>query len=375
MITENSTGVFEVPSGASTGVFEAHELRDEDGKGVLKAIDIIENDIKSMLVGVDVHDQVGIDKKLIELDGTQNKSKLGGNSMIGVSIATARAGAHEDGVELFEYIRDLSTHSHTQKQPVLCANMINGGKHANYGSPFQEHWVLIRGEDITQDVKILQDIQKKVIEFIEAEKKDYDLGDEGGAVVEVKDVFESFAILRDAIVALGLDFELGTDIAASSFYENGAYQLFEEKKTSEEMFDIYKKLYDEYKVTHFEDPFEENDFESFAKLREILPEATVIGDDLTTTNIERVKRAEEIGSINGVIIKANQIGTLSETIEVIEYAHDHGMKCIVSHRSGETNDTFIADLTRAFYCYGMKSGVWGQQEREVKYKRLMKLYS
>jgi enolase len=203
--------------------------------------------------------------------------------------------------------------------------------------------------------------------------REYTIGDEGGVVFKVRDVLEPFELLSKSMEGIE-DVELGTDVAASSFFADGMYVVDGEKKTRDDMIKIYTRLFNELGLRHIEDPFEENDFEGFSKLLSELSGINIIGDDLTTTNVDRLQKAIDNKSVSSLIIKPNQIGTLTETIDTIELAHRNGVNCIVSHRSGETLDSFIADLTRAFYCYGIKSGAWGQKEREVKYERLLKIY-
>lgn len=361
---------FDVPSGASTGSSEAHELRDSDG-GVGVAIDTIEGEIKDVLVGMDVHEQRRIDQTMIDADGTPHKSQLGGNSIIGVSVACARTAAQLDDVSLYEYLAGLGKQKRERQIPKIFMNLINGGKHAEGGSVVQEHHVVLSSESLQESMEHGKAIQKKLNEYIS--DREYSIGDEGGVVFNVRDVYESFELLNKAMEGMS-DVELGTDVAASSFYTDGAYLVDGETKTKEDMIEMYTRLNTDLGLKHIEDPFEENDFDGFAELLRVLPDINIIGDDLTTTNAQRLQEAIDKKSISSLIIKPNQIGTLTETIDTIELAHAHGINCIVSHRSGETLDPFIADLTRAFYCYGIKSGAWGQKEREVKYERLLKIY-
>lgn len=370
--TEDFKGSFDVPSGASVGLHEAHELRDDD-KGMDKAIELLETEVLDALKGMDVTDQEKIDRTMLELDGTPNKKRLGGNTVIGVSVATVRAAAASKRCQPYEHLGSLRDIQSQGKSPRLFINLINGGKHAEGGSPFQEHQVVADTDNLEEALDIGRKVQEKVREYLGGNDITYSIGDEGGFAFAVPDVYEPFKILDTTVEELGLGDKvyLSADIAASSFYKDGVYDAMGECSTSD-LVNIYKKLHEEYNLRYIEDPFYEESFEDFGKLRET--GLKVIGDDLTTTNVGRIKEAIEKGSIDAVIIKVNQIGTISETLDAISLAVENGVECIVSHRSGETMDPFIADLVRAFNCFGMKSGAWGKEEREVKYKRLVEIY-
>ena len=371
------SGSFSVPSGASTGAHEAHELRDADGKGVGKAIDKINNDIAKALIGQDVLNQHEIDRIMIKLDGTQNKDNLGGNSMIGVSVACAKAAAKIQDIELYEHLRTLAEIKPSRHIPHLYMNLINGGKHAKNNLAFQEYHIVTDTDDVTEAVDIGIKIQDSIKEYITEElgEDSLVLGDEGGFAPELTDVRKPLEYLARAIKDNALDgkVRLALDVASSSFYENGMYKVDGKDISSGELLDLYDSLNNEFNLISIEDPFDEESFEDFKKLKEKEDGLIVVGDDLTVTNKVLVKKAIDSGSISGMIIKPNQIGTLSETLETMMLAREHDIELIVSHRSGETDDDFIADLAFAFNCFGLKSGSPIKPERMVKYQRLINI--
>jgi len=380
----DSSASFSVPSGASTGVHEAHELRDEDenlpaGKagGVKDAIFKVNNLIAGNLVGKDVLNQKEIDRIMIELDGTPNKDNLGGNSMIGVSIACAKLAAKVSGKEVFEYLRTLYEIKPSRKIPYLYMNLINGGKHAKNDLAFQEYHIVPDTEDVNEAVEIGIQIQNTLKEIIDRKlgKESLVLGDEGGFAPKISDIRKPLEFLSEAIKQNKLEnkVKLALDVASSSFYSDGKYIVDNKEISKEELMGIYKSLIKEFNLFSIEDPFEEEDFESFKKLKENNESLIVMGDDLTVTNKVLLKKAIEKGSINSMIIKPNQIGTLTETLETMQLARENDIELIVSHRSGETNDDFIADLAFAFGCFGLKSGSPLKLERMVKYQRLIKI--
>jgi len=370
---------FYVPSGASTGANEALELRDEDSKGVSSAIKNINETIAPSLLGKDIENQREIDETMLELDGTKNKSKLGGNAIIGVSIAVAKTSAKVKGLEVYEYLRMLSEIKPSRHTPYLYMNLINGGKHAQNDLAFQEYHIVPDTDDVSEAIDIGIKIQNSIKEII-TEKYGEDsivLGDEGGYAPKISDIREPLVILIEAIRKNNLEgkVKLALDVASSSFYDNKTlkYKIDNREILKEELLSVYKDLINEFNLLSIEDPFDEEDFESFAKLKNQNPEIKVVGDDLTVTNIERVKQAVYNDSINAMIIKPNQIGTLSETLDTMKFARENNIELIVSHRSGETGDDFIADLSYAFGCYGLKSGAPQKIERKVKYDRLIEI--
>lgn len=380
---------FSVPSGASTGVHEAHELRDtesgqtsygagDDGKGGMKkAIWNVENIIAPALVGKNVLNQKEIDQIMIKLDGTSNKDNLGGNSMIGVSIACAKVAAKVSEVEIFEYLRTLAEINPSRKVPHLFMNLLEGGKHTSNILAFQEYLLVSNTENISEAVEIGIKIQNSLKEIIlkELGKESLVLGDEGGFAPKISDIRKPLEYLSKAIKENNLEdkVRLALDVASSSFYSNGKYKVDNKEITKEELMDIYSSLISEFNLLSIEDPFDEEDFESFRKLKENQNNLIIVGDDLTVTNKVLLKEAIEKGSINAMIIKPNQIGTLTETFETMHLARENDVELIVSHRSGETDDDFIADLAYAFGCFGLKSGAPLKPERKVKYDRLIKI--
>jgi enolase len=366
-----------VPSGASTGTYEAVELRDGEeaysGKGVKKAIFNVESVIAPALKEKDPSKQDEIDKIMLELDGTENKSKLGANAILGVSLAAARLAAMKSGITLFRYLSGLAEMKITRAVPYLYMNFINGGEHANSPLSFQEYHAVPMADNIEEALLIGHRIQTELKKSIIPSAN---IGDEGGFVPNLKDPEKPLKLLMKAINTLGLEgkVKLAMDVAATSFhnYDNDKYMISEGSEVSpEELLAVYEKMIEEYPIFSIEDPFHEEDFDHFAKLNE--KDMIVVGDDLTVTNVERLQKAMDSKSISGIIIKPNQIGTLTETIETIKMAVANDIKPIVSHRSGETNDDFIADLAFAFGVFGIKAGALQRGERVAKYNRLKEI--
>lgn len=380
VFVDDIVGIFEVPSGASTGKYEACEMRDnKSGKGgVQNAIKLIEENIKPSLIGVEIKDQSKIDRIMIDLDGTPQKTKLGGNSMIGVSVACAKAGALVENLETFEYLKKLKKIKPSRKKPLLYFNLINGGKHAKTNLAFQEYHIVPQVDDIEESVNVCREIENKLEEIIKEEfKENFSKGDEGGIALPITDIKKPLSLLKKAAQETGLEEKImfALDVAASSFYNHAkkVYSFMDKNWTKEEMIGIYEDLVKEYKIISIEDPLDEEDFEGFTLLQKSIPQVKLVGDDLTVTNKIRLQKAIDKKSIQAIIIKPNQIGTLTETIETIELAHSNQIECIISHRSGETMDTFISDLVYAFHCFGLKSGALGPKERDVKYQRLINI--
>ncbi len=368
---------FSVPSGASTGANEAHELRDSDGKGVKKAIENVNNIITPALVGQNVLNQEEIDRLMIKLDGTANKSNLGGNAIIGVSIACAKVGAKVSSLETFEYLRTLKEIKPSRKVSYLYMNLINGGKHAKNNLAFQEYHIVPDIDYINEAVEIGIKIQNTLKEMIQKDlgEESVVLGDEGGFAPQISDIRKPLKYLSRAIKENGLKgkVRLALDVAASSFYSDGKYKIDGKDTSKEELMKIYSDLIVEFDLLSIEDPFDEEDFVSFRKLKENNKGLLVVGDDLTVTNKNLLEKAIDEKSINAMIIKPNQIGTLTETLETMQLARENDIELIVSHRSGETDDDFIADLAYAFGCFGLKSGAPSKPERKIKYDRLIKI--
>jgi enolase len=362
---------FSVPSGASTGIHEAHVI--ENNKAIFKVNEII----AKALVGKNVLDQKEIDKIMIELDGTFNKDNLGGNSMIGVSIAAAKAAAKVCGQETFEYLRTLAEIRSSRKVPYLYMNLINGGKHASDGLAFQEYLVVPETDNAQEALEIGIKIDNSLKEIIKKDLGEDSLsfGDEGGFAPKTDDIKKPLLYLNEAIEQNNFQdkVRLALDVASSSFFNNEVYKISGKNVSKEELLDIYNSLVKEFDLLSLEDPFEQEDFESFAELKTQNQKLLVVGDDLTVSNILRLKEAIEKKSISAMIIKPNQIGTLTETLQTMKLARENNIELIVSHRSGETNDDFIADLAYAFGCYGLKAGAPTKPERMVKYERLIKI--
>jgi enolase len=368
---------FSVPSGASTGVHEAHELRDADEKGVTQALEKVNKVITGALIGQDVLNQKEIDRIMLALDGTPNKENLGGNSMIGVSIACAKVAAKVSGVEVFEHLRTLAEIKPSRIVPFLYMNLINGGKHAKNDLAFQEYHLVPQTESIEEAVKIGIAVQNTLKEIIlkNLGEESVVLGDEGGFAPKITDIRKPLEFLTAAIKQNNLEgkVRLALDVASSSFYINGVYKIDGKDYSKEELLRLYDELVKEFNLISIEDSFDEEDFTDFEKLREDNSELKVVGDDLTVTNKILLEKAIEMRSINAMIIKPNQIGTLTETLETMKLARENEIELIVSHRSGETEDDFIADLAFAFNCFGLKSGAPTKPERMVKYQRLIKI--
>ena len=408
--TSSVVGVFGVPSGASTGAHEAHELRDGDmtrygGMGVLKAIENIKNKIAPALHGVAVNDQKKIDTIMLELDGTADKSSLGGNAMIGVSIACvkaagnasggengdANASVNDDRLSLVAHLRTLANIKPSRHEPLLFMNLINGGKHARTRLTFQEYLIVPQVDSARQALEIGVTVQKALRDILVRElgPSAAGFGDEGGFVPDLDSTVRPLELLTEAIKATGNEknVKLAIDAASSSFYSDGAYTVENNKLSALQLMDMYKKMAGDFNMCSFEDPFDEEDFDSFAALKAAFAAGNsgektnsenfsrsaslIVGDDLTVTNVERLTTAIEKKSVSAIIIKPNQIGTLTETLAAMKLARDNDIHCIVSHRSGETNDGFIADLALAFGAYGLKAGAPERGERVAKYDRLM----
>jgi enolase len=375
---DDVVGVFEVPSGASTGKYEACELRDsESGKsGVLNAVDKIEKIIKPALLGIEIDQQQQIDEIMIKLDGTPQKTNLGGNSTIGVSIACAKTAAKVLGMEVYQYLKTIKSIIPSREEPFLYFNLINGGKHAATRLAFQEFHIVPQVESSKESVQISREIQNKLDSILEKEFGAITKGDEGGIALDVEDIFTPLSLMKKAVEESGYSDKIkyALDVAASSFYDhdNKVYKFMNREWTTDEMVTLYEKICNDFPMISIEDPFDEEDYTGFTNLQSKVA-TKLIGDDLTVTNIERLKKAIAEKSIKGIIIKPNQIGTLSETLDTMKFARENDVDCIVSHRSGETMDDFIGDLVCAYQCFGIKAGALGPKERYVKYERIIKI--
>lgn len=383
-----TTESFAVPSGASTGKHEALELRDGikdsfSGRGIDLALNNVNVVIRDRLLSLPVDNQREIDEKLRDIDGTENLSKLGANAALGISVACAKVAAKLKGVPLYSYIKQLLPKGEEVKLrlPYIFANLINGGQHAPTGPAIQEYQVVPLTRSIRESTEAIFDIQNEIPNYLAEEGSPIGgTGDEGGYVIQEKNITRPLEILWEIATKTGHDqtIKLGIDAAASSFYKSkeltAPYQLDNERKwTRERLTDWYRDISEELPMISIEDPFFEDDFGSFQALQSSLPEILVIGDDLTVTNPNRIKTAIKSNAINAIIIKPNQIGTLTKTLEAISLCQANNIKTIVSHRSGETNDDFIADLAVGTGAYGVKIGALKHGERIAKYNRLLKI--
>jgi enolase len=373
-------GIAAVPSGASTGVHEAVELRDGDksrygGKGVLKAVRNVNDTINDAIVGLDASDQVTLDEVMIGLDGTPNKANLGANAILGVSLAVAKAAANAQQVPLYRYLGGVSART----LPVPMMNILNGGKHADNSTDMQEYMVLPVGAPTFRDaLRMGAEVYQSLKKVLHGKKLNTNVGDEGGFAPSLGSNREALEVIVDAIEAAGykpgVDIFLGMDPAASEFYENGKYVLAREGRTltSSEMVDLYAQWISEYPIITIEDGLSEDDWDGWKLLRQRLGNRIqLVGDDLFVTNTTRLKRGIQEQSANSILIKLNQIGTLTETLEAIEMAKRAAFTAVVSHRSGETEDTTIADLVVATNAGQIKTGAPARSERVAKYNRLL----
>ncbi len=370
-----------VPSGASTGKHEAVELRDGGkrygGKGVLNAVENVNGLIAGSLKGKDVREQAKIDEHLIELDGTENKSKLGANALLGVSMAVCKAAAMGKGMSLFKYIASLAQ-TKDMKLPVPSMNVINGGAHAGNKLDIQEFMIQPFGDTFAESMRMGAEtyhVLKKIIK----EKHGQDainVGDEGGFAAPINSTTEALDMITKAIDEAGYHGKImiALDSAASGFYKDGNYHLDGKKLTVEELVDFYADLSKKYPILSMEDPFDEEDWHGFAALTEkIGKKVTVIGDDLLVTNVKRIKKAVEMDACNGLLLKVNQIGTVTEAMHAAKYAMENGWRVMVSHRSGETSDSFIADLVVGLNTGIIKTGAPCRSERNSKYNQLIRI--
>lgn len=373
----NHQAFFSVPSGASTGALEAHEMRDPLTKGVDSAVHTVNTIIASRLIGQDPTDQQCVDNILCKLDGTKQKDYLGANSILGVSGAVVRLGALVSGLPLFEYLRKTFPEATlgSDSYPYCYFNLINGGKHAQTELAFQEYHIVPNCGNPEANLFCAEAVYKRLSVNIENKYPGTVLGDEGGYALNTRDVFLPLEILKEAVNESGYEGKVSyaLDVAASSFFEEGLYSYGGAKHSKEDLSDVYKKICSDQRIISIEDPFDQESFSDFANIKKDLPEVKIIGDDLTVTNKERLIQAAEASSVDGLIIKPNQIGTISETVLAISEAHKRGLVCIVSHRSGETMDDTIADIAVAFRCFGLKAGAPNPKERMVKYQRLVEI--
>ena len=371
-----------VPSGASTGEYEAAELRDNDknrynGKGVLNAVGNINNEINEILAGTDVNDQTKIDKTMIDLDGTQNKSRLGANAILGVSLASARAASIVNDIPLYQHLGTTNDFI----MPVPMMNILNGGSHANNTVDVQEFMIFPFGAStFSEALRIGTEIFHKLKSELHKKGLNTAVGDEGGFAPNLSSNEEAIEIILKSIEKAGYkpgeEVFLALDVAASELYKDGEYNLMSENKafSSSEMTSYLESLVEKYPIISIEDGLDENDWNGWKKLTKSLGQnIQIVGDDLTVTNITRLQKAIDNKSMNSILIKLNQIGTLSETIQAVELARKVNYGAVISHRSGETEDTFIADLSVAMGMGQIKTGSISRSDRVAKYNQLLRI--
>ena len=374
--TKNAIGIASAPSGKSRGKNEAVELRGGKsfhGKSVEPAIENVNKIISHALIGMDVREQEEIDKKMIAIDGTKNKALLGANACIATSMAVSRCAANALKKPLYLYLNEKA-----KLLPIPFMNVINGGVHAGNELAIQEHLIApVKAKSFRNAVEMACETYYSLKEIISSKygKNATNVGDEGGFAPPLKDSFDALETMMKAVEENGYENEimLAIDSAASNFYKNGHYFL-NKKMDSGELIDYYVEMSKVYPIISIEDGFHEEDWEAFVKLTErIGGKVQIVGDDLYVTNINRLKRGVEMGATNSILIKLNQIGTVTETLETIEYAKTRGLTCIISHRSGETEDTFIADLAVGTNAGMIKTGSLSRSERIAKYNRLLRI--
>jgi len=359
-----------IPSGKSTGSKEALELRDADGRGVSGAISNVNNTIAKEIVGRDMEPSE-IDRLMLELDGTENKSSLGANAILGVSIAATKLAASVDSVPVWKYIAEKN--SITPKLPKLFMNIINGGAHSDFRLPFQEYIIVPQDELVSSAYRKTENILKALGEKLKEQFGEVPIGDEGGYSPVFKTVEEPFELLN-SLIGDGGEVTLAIDAAATELYKDGKYHLLGKEYSVEDLIVLYKNLEENFNVLNIEDPFEESDSSSFAELtKNIGTSALIVADDLTVTNPSLITEMIEKKSANAVIIKPNQIGTMLEVYEAVAIARNSGWKIIASHRSGETMDSFISDLAVGIGAEAIKAGSPLRKERKVKYDRLLEI--
>jgi enolase len=371
-----------VPSGASTGAHEAVELRDGDkgrygGKGVLKAVEAVDHEILDTLSGLDAEDQVLIDQTMIALDGTPNKARLGANAILGVSLAVAKAAAEEAGLPLYRYLGGV----HARTLPVPMMNILNGGAHADNPIDIQEFMVMPVGADsLAEALRAGAEVFHALKSQLAEAGHNTNVGDEGGFAPNLASSDEALGFIMKAVEAAGYtpgdDVVLALDCAATEFFEDGAYHLAGEGKTLEAgtMADYLAALCRRYPIVSIEDGMAEDDWAGWAALTEALgDEVQIVGDDLFVTNPARLARGISEGVANAILVKVNQIGTLTETLEAVDMAHKAGYRAVISHRSGETEDATIADLAVATGCGQIKTGSLSRSDRLAKYNQLLRI--
>ncbi len=379
VLDDGAEGRAAVPSGASTGAFEAVELRDGGerygGKGVLKAVENVIEQIGPEVLGFDASEQRLVDNAMFELDGTPNKAKLGANAILGVSLAVAHAAAESAGLPLYRYVGGPNAHV----LPVPMMNILNGGSHADSNVDIQEFMIApIGASSFAEALEMGAGVYHSLKKVLKDKGLSTGLGDEGGFAPNLDSNQAALDLIMDAIKAAGYEpgsqIALALDVAASEFFEDGAYNFEGAKKSAAEMTAIYAKWVDAYPLVSIEDPLNEDDWDGWKTITdEIGDKVQLVGDDLFVTNPERLQRGIDSDTANALLVKVNQIGSLSETLDAVDLAHRSGYRCMMSHRSGETEDVTIADLAVATNCGQIKTGAPARSERVAKYNQLLRI--
>ena len=380
VILENGIlGRAAVPSGASTGEREALELRDGDksrfmGKGVLKAVENVNGPLRDLVIGMDAANQKELDYAMIELDGTETKSKFGANAILGISMAAMKASAIEAGLPLYRYIGD----GNILPKPMM--NIINGGAHADNKLDFQEFMIIPQRDTLRERVRVGAEVFHNLKKVLNEKGLATGVGDEGGFAPDLQSNSEGFDLIMEAIKKAGYepgkDVCMGIDVAASEFYKDGKYELVGEGRslTTDELIDFFEELVNKYPIISIEDPVDENDWEGFRKITERIGDRIqLVGDDLFVTNKKCLQMGIDNHAGNAILLKVNQIGTITETLETIELARSNGYATIISHRSGETEDTTIADLAVGLNLGQIKTGSMSRTDRVCKYNQLLRI--
>lgn len=365
-----------VPSGASTGKREALELRDNDknryhGKGVLKAVNNVNSIIAPLIIGIDVNNQKEIDNLMINKDGTENKEVLGANAILGVSLAVLKAAALEKGMELYEYL------GKNYSMPRCMMNILNGGAHASNELDFQEFMIVPNKDEYKENLRMGSEIFNTLKIVLKEKNLLCGVGDEGGFAPNINNAKEALELIKEAVeksgYIFGKDVNIALDVAASEFYEDGIYHLEGKELNSNDLVEYYKELVKDYPIISIEDGMAEDDYEGWKLLTKKLSNIQLVGDDLFVTNKKLLQMGIEMGIANAILIKLNQIGTVTETLDTIKLAKDNNYKTIISHRSGETDDSYIADFAVGLNAGQLKTGSLSRGERTSKYNRLLRI--
>ena len=379
LLESGASGRAAVPSGASTGVHEAHELRDGGsryrGKGVLKAVENVDGELAECVVGAEALDQADVDQRMIELDGTPNKKRLGANAILGVSLAVAKAAAEECSLPLYRYVGGAAANV----LPVPMMNILNGGEHADNNVDLQEFMIMPFGADsFSSGLRMGAEVFHALRAVCKSKGYNTNVGDEGGFAPDLESNEEAVELILAAIDQVGLeagrDVKIAIDAASAEFLKDGRYVVDGRPHTADEMIGLYTAWVEKYPIFSIEDALDQDDWEGWQRLTERLGErCQLVGDDLFVTSAARVRQGIERGAGNAVLVKVNQIGTLTETLETIALAHRNGLRCVMSHRSGETADTTIADLAVASNTGQIKTGAPCRSDRVAKYNRLLRI--